>query len=353
MITMSLILESTFSAVGGVIKNLITSHMHDTFKALWHNVTDNAWGLKNGNSVVWYLMENNIMDVWDDFLETAVCPWYEPLGSLRQVLTPFVVVFWEVLGKSPVFWLIFTIWLMRWVYYDYYRYLAVGRGGTPSTFAGWWRTKYLLFICRVLLRVDTLSDPFLDPITEPYRGRLFDLAPREGERPTILGLALQRQSDQKASPDTEAAMVAVLERKAAEKPDMLAMAPSLVEGQLRSLQRRLPAGLAPATPRTVAEWGGEISHVHKLDSSAHVVMHPSDAAEVIQKGWGERHPLGCAAENPVWVFWHHTVCRKRLPLPHNIVLVYAPRNEAEMAVFERIVDAAAWFHTLPEPAEEA
>ncbi|KKY33256.1 putative xylosidase glycosyl [Diaporthe ampelina] len=325
LITMSHLMENMVFGVWEVIKSLITSHMADTLKTVWHDVTDEVWGdLMHRNSVISYLIDNTIMEVWCDFVDKALCPWYHPLGSLRQVLSPVVIFFWGILG-----------------------------GGTPSTFAGWFRTKYLLFFCRVFLRVDVLSNPFLDPMTEPYRGRLFDLAPREGGRPAILGLAPQRQGDQKAAPDTEAAMVAILERKAAENPTALVMERSLVEGHLRSLKRRLPAGLAPATPGTVAEWGGEVSHVHKLDSSAHVVLHPADCAEVIQKGWAERHPLGCAAENPVWVFWHHTICRKRLPLPHNIVLVYAPRDEAEMAMFERIVDAAAWFHTLPAPAEEA
>lgn len=338
-------LEQLGNAIWHSILALFRGLVHLKIKTGWRHLTSHEFMVKH--EYISYFLDSQVRDYWDDLVEYGICPWYHPLASLTQVLTPLLIFLWEIFGKSPVFWLLFITLIARWVYHSYYRYLAVGRGGTPSTFGGWWRTKYLLFYCRVLLRVNVLSSPFLDPMTEPYRGMLFDLDPREGERPTVLGLAPQRQGNQKASPDTEAAMVAILERKAAENPGALVIGPSLVEGHLRALKRRLPAGLAPATPMTVAEWGGEISHVRRLDSSAHVIMHPADCAEVIQKGWGERHPLGCAAENPVWRFWHHTICRKRLPLPHNIVLVYAPRTDAELAMFGRIVDAAAWFAMLP------
>lgn len=296
---------------------------------------------------VWeYLVTTPIMDAWDDLVDYAICPWYHPWASLNQVLTPFVRFFWELLGHSPIFWFIFVTFTLRWTYCDYYRYVAVGRGDTPPTIWGWWRTKYLSFYLRIL-RVNVLSHPFLDPTTNPYRGILFNLACRQGERPTILGLEFQRQGNQEAAPNTHAAMVAILEQRAAANPGALVMEPSLVEAHLRALKRRLPAGLASGTPNTAAEWGGEIAHVLTSDSSAHVVLHPADSAEVIRKGWGERPPLACAAENAIWRFWYHTVCGERLPLPFNMMLVYAPRNRAEMDVFARIVDAAVWFAVPP------
>lgn len=302
---------------------------------------------------VWeYLVTTPIMDAWDDLVDYAICPWYHPWASLNQVLTPFVRFFWELLGHSPIFWFIFVTFTLRWTYCDYYRYVAVGRGDTPPTIWGWWRTKYLSFYLRIL-RVNVLSHPFLDPTTNPYRGILFNLACRQGERPTILGLEFQRQGNQEAAPNTHAAMVAILEQRAAANPGALVMEPSLVEAHLRALKRRLPAGLASGTPNTAAEWGGEIAHVLTSDSSAHVVLHPADCAEVIRKGWGERPPLACAAENPIWRFWYHTVCGQRLPLPSNMVLVYAPRSRAEMDVFARIVDAAVWFAVPPAAGVDA
>ncbi|KAI3397108.1 hypothetical protein diail_11251 [Diaporthe ilicicola] len=293
----------------------------------------------------YYSIENTFARVWDYFWANVSCPWYEPVEFLRQALTLADELEYELCEKSPVFLVLFYTFLIRWVYFDYIRYLGVGRGGTPSTFGGYLRTKRLMFFCK-LIGVDVFSSPFLDPMTDPYRGNLFNLEPRQGDRPTILGLTPQRQGTQKASPETEAAMMAILERKAAENPMTLVMKGSYLEGHLRALTIHLPAGSVPGRPNTIAEWGGEVSHIHKLDSSAHIVLHPADAAEVIQKGWAERHPLACCAENPFWRFWHHTICRKRLPLPHNVVLVYAPRDAAELAVFQRIVDAAVWWNTL-------
>lgn len=300
----------------------------------WRNLTSAEFMLTHE---AWaYLIDTPIMEAWDDFVDYAICPWLHPWASLNQVLTPFLRFFWELLGHSPVFWFIFITFTLRWLYCDYYRYVAVGGGERPSSIRGWWRTKYLSFYLRIL-RVNVLSRPFLDPTTNPYRGILFNLARRQGGRPTILGLDPQRQGNQEAAPNTHAAMVAILEQRAAANPGALVMGPSLVEAHLRALKRRLPAGL------TAAEWGGEIAHVLTSDSSAHVVLHPADCAEVIRKGWGERPPLACAAESPIWRFWYHTVCGERLPLPFNMVLVYAPRNRAEMDMFAGIVDAAVWF----------
>lgn len=307
------ILEHVGRVILHSILGVLNKCVESTIGAGWRYLTSDKFMLKH--EVFSYVVESKIMDVWDDFVDYGICPWFRPWASLKQVLTPFLRFFWGIVGESPVFWFLLITFVTRWIYSDYYRYLALGREGTPSTIGGWLRNKYLSFCCRVLLRVNVLSNPFLDSMTDPYRGMLSNLARRDGERPTILGLA-QRQGDQMPDDqDTEAAIAAILERRAAEDPEPPAAGP----------------GLGP---------------------SPLVVLHPADCAEVIQKGWGERHPLGCAAENPAWRFWHY-ISRRRLPLPHNVVLVYAPRNEAEMATFERIVDAAVWFATLPAPAGNA
>ncbi|POS73233.1 hypothetical protein DHEL01_v208378 [Diaporthe helianthi] len=245
-----------------------------------------------------------------------------------------------------------TFSIFRWVYDDFYRYLAVGRGGTPSTFSGWCQVKVLDFIARYIFLADVHGVPYLDPMYEPYRGQLFNLPRRLSDRPTIVGLIPQRQANQWGSPETEAAIIALLERKAAENPATLVMEHSYLEGHLRALKRRLPAGAVPGALGTPAEWGGEIAHAH-YESSVHVILHPADAAEVVRAGWGERHPLACCAEYWLWRSYYHNWRGARIPLPTNFVLVYAPRDAAEMAVFERIVDAAVWFHTLPGDGDGA
>lgn len=295
----------------------------------WRHLTSAEFMLTHE---VWaYLVDTPIMDAWDDLVDYAICPWLHPWASLNQVLTPFVRFFWELLGHSPVFWFFFIAFMLRWTCCDYYRYVAVGRGATPPTIRGWWRTKYLSVYLRIL-RVNVLSRPFLDPTTEPYRGILFNLARRQGARPTILGLDPQRQDNQEAAPNTHAAMVASARGGTQPRRDAPARPQETPPGR---------PGIWNAQYRRRV--GRRIAHVLTSDSSAHVVLHPADCAEVIRKGWGERPPLACAAENTIWRFWYHTVCGERLPLPFNMVLVYAPRNRAEMDVFARIVDAAVWF----------
>jgi hypothetical protein len=70
--------------------------------------------------------------------------------------------------------------------------------------------------------------------------------------------------------------------------------------------------------------GGEIAHIHR-DGSLHVVLAPADAAQAVDKGWGELHPLA----------------GRTARLPATYVLLYSPRNPNEVAVVERLLDAAA------------
>lgn len=63
----------------------------------------------------------------------------------------------------------------------------------------------------------------------------------------------------------------------------------------------------------------------------HLTLHPLDAAQVIGAGWGERHPLaGCSVHG------------KRL-LPSGFVMVYAPREESDLATIMDIVRAGGWW----------
>ena len=76
---------------------------------------------------------------------------------------------------------------------------------------------------------------------------------------------------------------------------------------------------------------GEIAHVHH-EGSTHVCLSLPDAAEVVRKGWGERHRMSGV----------------RGILPWGYVLVYAPREgkegkegESEWEVWKAVVVAAA------------
>lgn len=71
-------------------------------------------------------------------------------------------------------------------------------------------------------------------------------------------------------------------------------------------------------------------HVHAFDGSLHVELHPEDAKVVIDKGWGERHPLA--------IGW-------RTFLPEGYMLLYAPRTAQEVEVLMKIVGAGMGWAT--------
>ena len=76
---------------------------------------------------------------------------------------------------------------------DYHAFLALGPGGTPSTFAGYLRICYL--------RLFTLKDPLQPPpatnLEHPPDGFLRQLPRRQFPRPAVAGIAPHRQTCQK------------------------------------------------------------------------------------------------------------------------------------------------------------
>ncbi len=71
----------------------------------------------------------------------------------------------------------------------------------------------------------------------------------------------------------------------------------------------------------------EFAHVHpSYDGSMHMMLPEDVAHEVVQKGWGEPHPL---------------VPEGRMP--PTLVMVFGPRDEAELNVVLQLVDASYKF----------
>ena len=62
----------------------------------------------------------------------------------------------------------------------------------------------------------------------------------------------------------------------------------------------------------------------------HMNLHPDDAKAVLEKGWGERHPLARGG-------WMKTY------VPREFVMVYAPRDRNELDVVRRIIEAAGFW----------
>ena len=251
---------------------------------------------------------------------------------------------------------------ISYVYHDYAAFLALGPGGTPSTFNGY---LWVTFLKLVYARSNPLEPPTFKPYEQPGRHYLRHLPLRSGERPKVRGIAPQRQVTQKGSDKICTALSNAMANLYATNAHLLNHAKSYFEKHnlalffaprikqhtcktKRSLvgQRLVKVPVIPKAKSYLnrpdplhAIWGkpAEIMHMHKIDSSMHLTLHPSDAAIVIRQGWGEMHPL--AGQGP-WV-------------PRGFCMIYAPRDEKDIRVIMRIVRAAAWWvggcFLRPEP----
>jgi hypothetical protein len=227
----------------------------------------------------------------------------------------------------------------------YQNFLLLGPGGTPQTFMG-----YLRLSCYGLLAVkDPFTAPLPDRTVEPREGILADLPARSGTRPQVVGLAPQRQMNQIGPRPVSDLLQRLLETAAARDPKTYHTGVSCTEKHGFAFFARHPV--------TLAERGhGEICHIHDSERSMHMNLHPDDIKEVIEKGWGERHPLAFSG----WV---------KAPCPTTLVMIYAPRgtrqpkatargevfpvssvlicsvDEKELLTICKIVEAASWYRS--------
>ena len=219
---------------------------------------------------------------------------------------------------TPAHWLaiIFLIPAFRYLYLDYRKYIALGPGGTPSTFSGYVRVK--------ILGLFALSNPYEPPSVPLYttrkEGRLSNLPKRRGPRPTTVGIAPHRQVDQRTPPALFEILSAAI-RTIASRNNRVELGTSCFE--------KHGPGLFSINPlrRTCR---GEICHAHPSDGSLHLTLHPADAKVMLEAGWGERHPLARGG----WL--------ERF-VPGGFVMLYAPRIEEEIEVVLSIIQAAAWW----------
>ena len=77
----------------------------------------------------------------------------------------------------------------------------------------------------------------------------------------------------------------------------------------------------PAGPQDAFMIGREFAHIHPMpDGSLHAALPPEVAAEAIEKGWAEQHPVARMGY-----------------IPENVVMIYAPRDEEEIEVVAGLV----------------
>ena len=155
----------------------------------------------------------------------------------------------------------------RLILKDYQKFLALGPGGTPSTFVGYLRVTYL--------RLFTIRDPFQPPSlaqpTCPQGSFLSRLPRRSGPRPTTAGIAPHRQLNQKCSAELHHALRKALHSLAAGYPSLLRKGNSCFEKHGLALflsacaQNDPPdaaAHPAPSHLNPTCQDTGEICHLH-------------------------------------------------------------------------------------------
>lgn len=217
---------------------------------------------------------------------------------------------------------------------SYNGFLALGPGGIPHNLFGWLAQACL----RPFVRSD-LSDPshYSHPpvlaASGPLAGSSFlgssPLPERRGAPPVVPGyVAPQRQVTERADAETGVRMQAFVGAVAGENQGLLEVAPSGLEGQWMPALwlRGAPGRRRGSVPGFLGMTKGEIVHVH-AEGSTHVTLSPADAAEVLRKGWGLRHPMSGVRG---WLPWSY-------------VLVYAPRDREEFEVWMRLVVASCSF----------
>ncbi|KAK6855869.1 phospholipase carboxylesterase protein [Apiospora arundinis] len=247
--------------------------------------------------------------------------------------------------------------LLAFVYADYRAYVAMGPHGLPDNLEGYIKQ---LKMRRMSRRDTTIPAPYEDDNGKtrptgkisPSSGEALERArrsffhipssssspssgtssgkweltarpsPADGgsSRPRLSHfVAPQRQLEGCATAAMKRDMNAFLDALAAANGGALLRGLSRLEGTVPAVQ----AAEGKAAAAVVKETRGEILHVHPADGSTHMVLSLADSRRVIETGWGERHRLSGGGFLP----WGYT-------------LVYAPRDEHDLAVWKKLAVAA-------------
>ncbi|KAF4959846.1 hypothetical protein FGADI_1349 [Fusarium gaditjirri] len=208
---------------------------------------------------------------------------------------------------------------------DYRGYLALGPGGPPHNLIGW--------IVQILLK-PLKKEPFHTSCYDEKAGEKAgpnghvaflserDVPAREAPRP-IIGkwTAPSRQLTDMAKQSLIERYQSFLSSLASSSSSKLKIATSLAERHGPALFVASDKPSHPIAKRT----RGEVGHMHGSDGSMHVNLAPKDAKLVLERGWGQRHPLSGTV------------------LYLGNVMVYAPRNEDELEIVKSIMRAGAKF----------
>lgn len=214
-----------------------------------------------------------------------------------------------------------------WVIRDYNQWVSFGSGGTPPTPSGYWRMTKLRW--RAFRSGDDMRDASPLATADGPRNLTRSLPKRDGDRPQILARTMpQRQRPEPLDPKVRERVHGLPAKFCKEHPDVLILDLSKTEGRSTDAIYAKPdlPGRHPSAKDKIL--GNEIAHVHPAENSLHVWLSGPDAKEVVEKGWGERFPLSAMG-----------MCHP------SFIMVYAPRNMADVDVIEEIVSAGVQFLT--------
>ena len=213
--------------------------------------------------------------------------------------------------------------VVGWAIADYRAWRALGPGGLPSTWRGWLETTRLRTMKRDPLGMDALQAV---KGTAEDIATLVGLLPRLGARPRVGPHPVpHRQLTDHAPPALRATLAEAFAERARDDAGRLELVRSHFEKHTLAVTARAQCRGHPVARAAC----GEAGHIHPGDGSMHMILSPSDACYVIERGWGELHGLAGHA----------------FGLPPTYTLIYAPRDDAEVAAIMRILDAAIAYMT--------
>ena len=183
-------------------------------------------------------------------------------------------------------------------------------------------------LCRIIFAYHVPRQTNPQTLSNDGPSFLKDIPVRAGGRPRLMPRTLpQRQRPEPIEPSTKVELMSLMRRMASQRPDILETRPSLTEGRTADglYVRKNYDKVNPIVAANRA-LKYEIGHAHPTESSLHIFLSEADARKIIEARWGQRFCLP------------HAHLR-------GWTMIYAPRNEAELALVEEFVKASVRWAT--------
>ena len=193
---------------------------------------------------------------------------------------------------------------------DYRRWQSLGEGGVPWGLRGW------LTVTRLRIAVTGCDTRDVSSYPRGAEHPLLRDLPERSDRPQIAPHPVPHRQTGDGSPAHIMVDLAELFDGQRDSRD------DVVEQESR-FERHHPALFVPSSVERGFSATGEIAHFHRPQGSLHLHLSPDDTRIVVERGWGEFHPLAGRSHR----------------LPATCTLIYAPRDGIELDVVGRILAA--------------